>query len=378
MNQPGTDKEYPNWQLPLGDEDGQPVLLEELGALAPGPRPGPGRRDRLTPAQAAGRLRAAWARTARTTVSRFSLTSRTSDGGMSGPSPGRRARPGCGRRGPGSRAATGNSPTTIFCAESLVRVRQAGEDRVEVLLDERLQQRSVSCTRPKPRIAASCSAFGRSSLSTTLFQAASLASAVGIAARAAAACRCPAAVLSRSSSASISAGAAAPAATSAVSSAQRRSVSIARPRQLLLALEQVAHVRRVRGVGGRPGVRRRAAAAARRCRLRPRRVSSRSRAVMARRQRGPAGRVGVEARRRCHLGEQHALHARVRLGRNVVQHQLDEVAARPSRRHGSCPRTRRGSRRGASRTSNAPRWLDRGRQRRAGPAGSWRRRGRRR
>jgi 4-alpha-glucanotransferase len=30
MNQPGTDKEYPNWQLPLSDEDGRPVLLEEL------------------------------------------------------------------------------------------------------------------------------------------------------------------------------------------------------------------------------------------------------------------------------------------------------------------------------------------------------------
>jgi 4-alpha-glucanotransferase len=30
MNQPGTDKEYPNWQLPLSDEEGRPVLLEEL------------------------------------------------------------------------------------------------------------------------------------------------------------------------------------------------------------------------------------------------------------------------------------------------------------------------------------------------------------
>ena len=30
MNQPGTDKEYPNWQLPLADEHGRPVLLEEL------------------------------------------------------------------------------------------------------------------------------------------------------------------------------------------------------------------------------------------------------------------------------------------------------------------------------------------------------------
>jgi 4-alpha-glucanotransferase len=30
MNQPGTDREYPNWQLPLADEHGRPVLLEEL------------------------------------------------------------------------------------------------------------------------------------------------------------------------------------------------------------------------------------------------------------------------------------------------------------------------------------------------------------
>ena len=30
MNQPGTDKEYPNWQLPLCDGSGHPVLLEEL------------------------------------------------------------------------------------------------------------------------------------------------------------------------------------------------------------------------------------------------------------------------------------------------------------------------------------------------------------
>jgi 4-alpha-glucanotransferase len=30
MNQPGTDKEYPNWQLPLCDEDGKPVLLDDL------------------------------------------------------------------------------------------------------------------------------------------------------------------------------------------------------------------------------------------------------------------------------------------------------------------------------------------------------------
>ena len=30
MNQPGTDKEYPNWLLPLADDHGHPVLLEEL------------------------------------------------------------------------------------------------------------------------------------------------------------------------------------------------------------------------------------------------------------------------------------------------------------------------------------------------------------
>jgi 4-alpha-glucanotransferase len=30
MNQPGTDKEYPNWRLPLADGTGRPVLLEDL------------------------------------------------------------------------------------------------------------------------------------------------------------------------------------------------------------------------------------------------------------------------------------------------------------------------------------------------------------
>jgi 4-alpha-glucanotransferase len=30
QNQPGTDREYPNWSVPLGDGDGQPVLLEQL------------------------------------------------------------------------------------------------------------------------------------------------------------------------------------------------------------------------------------------------------------------------------------------------------------------------------------------------------------
>lgn len=30
QNQPGTDREYPNWSVPLGDPDGQPVLLSDL------------------------------------------------------------------------------------------------------------------------------------------------------------------------------------------------------------------------------------------------------------------------------------------------------------------------------------------------------------
>jgi 4-alpha-glucanotransferase len=30
MNQPGTHAEYPNWQLPLADGDGAPVLLDDL------------------------------------------------------------------------------------------------------------------------------------------------------------------------------------------------------------------------------------------------------------------------------------------------------------------------------------------------------------
>lgn len=32
QNQPGTDKEYPNWQVPLADGDGRAVLLDDLGA----------------------------------------------------------------------------------------------------------------------------------------------------------------------------------------------------------------------------------------------------------------------------------------------------------------------------------------------------------
>ena len=30
QNQPGTDKEYPNWQVPLADSDGNGVLVEDL------------------------------------------------------------------------------------------------------------------------------------------------------------------------------------------------------------------------------------------------------------------------------------------------------------------------------------------------------------
>jgi 4-alpha-glucanotransferase len=30
VNQPGTHDEYPNWRIPLGDDDGEPVLLEQL------------------------------------------------------------------------------------------------------------------------------------------------------------------------------------------------------------------------------------------------------------------------------------------------------------------------------------------------------------
>jgi 4-alpha-glucanotransferase len=30
MNQPGTHEEYPNWQLPLADGEGRPVLLDDL------------------------------------------------------------------------------------------------------------------------------------------------------------------------------------------------------------------------------------------------------------------------------------------------------------------------------------------------------------
>ncbi|MCS6712638.1 4-alpha-glucanotransferase [Brachybacterium sp. EF45031] len=32
QNQPGTDEEYPNWRIPLGDSGGRPVMLEDLAA----------------------------------------------------------------------------------------------------------------------------------------------------------------------------------------------------------------------------------------------------------------------------------------------------------------------------------------------------------
>ena len=46
MNQPGTDKEYPNWQVPLADELGHPVLLVLVDDISTGPR--------LVPRPAAG------------------------------------------------------------------------------------------------------------------------------------------------------------------------------------------------------------------------------------------------------------------------------------------------------------------------------------
>ena len=30
INQPGTDQEYPNWRVPLTDETGNPVVLDDL------------------------------------------------------------------------------------------------------------------------------------------------------------------------------------------------------------------------------------------------------------------------------------------------------------------------------------------------------------
>lgn len=33
VNQPGTDKEYPNWRVPLTGPDGELVTLEDLTAL---------------------------------------------------------------------------------------------------------------------------------------------------------------------------------------------------------------------------------------------------------------------------------------------------------------------------------------------------------
>ena len=41
QNQPGTDRQYPNWLLPLADGDGRPVLLEELAGLRAGQVAGP-------------------------------------------------------------------------------------------------------------------------------------------------------------------------------------------------------------------------------------------------------------------------------------------------------------------------------------------------
>jgi len=36
QNQPGTDREYPNWRMPMADRDGNPVLLDEFLADPPG------------------------------------------------------------------------------------------------------------------------------------------------------------------------------------------------------------------------------------------------------------------------------------------------------------------------------------------------------
>ena len=89
MNQPGTDQEYPNWRLPLADEHGQPGAAGRPDPAPAGPASlARAAADRLGLAGSGAGRRAACALTARTTVSRFSLTSRSSEGGTSAAAPG--------------------------------------------------------------------------------------------------------------------------------------------------------------------------------------------------------------------------------------------------------------------------------------------------
>ena len=202
---------------------------------------------------------------------------------------------------------------------------------------------------------ASCTALGSLSDSTTEAHASAFASAVGRAARAVAACRSPAEVLSRSSSAAISVSSARPVAASRCSSAQRSSVSTARPSIVSRAVqqpgEQVELLRRY----GPSAAKARAHAswwslpgsAARRCssvgvgpagqpRLAPRRVRRTGRAPAS-----PGG--AATARRRCRTP------CRCRTA------PAPGSRGWPVRRRASCPRRRPSTGRAAATRSKSPR-----------------------
>ena len=124
--------------------------------------------------------------------------------------------------------AAGNSPTTTFCAISLLR--RSHTSRITAKYGATNPAVSSWCALLwNPAMIASLIAFGSSSSSVAFRHASALASGVGRSARAVAARRWPDAVGSRSSSASISASPAAPSATSPCSSVQRSSASTASP-----------------------------------------------------------------------------------------------------------------------------------------------------
>ena len=97
QNLPGTSDEYPNWQIPLCDAAGRPVLLEDLAA-------------RLPLRSAARLVPRAWLTPGRDSAARMLVCTRPAWRGLRGPGRQRSARATSSRPSVSSRRSAGGGP----------------------------------------------------------------------------------------------------------------------------------------------------------------------------------------------------------------------------------------------------------------------------